>query len=227
MTWQPKQLDYKYETYDIFPITIYHTNIGKNDVWEHRIIHNDWEKMTSVNMRNVGVSSVTTSKNIFEYEKHNTKDELNMLKEHILDHVHNYMYQHYKIKNEFMIASSWGLKLEPGEFIEHYHYHSNSFLSAVYYFSRVENCGGISFERNPYMTPVLIPGIEMDYESENNNNCNCVNFEPYTGDLIIFPSHLKHRVLPNESKQDRYSLACNIHPVGTIGFEERVLHFKK
>ena len=221
MTWRPKQLDYKYETYNIFPTTIYHTNIGKNDVWEHRIIHNDWEKMR------MGVSSITTSKNIFEYENHNTKDELNMLKEHILDHVHNYMYQHYKIKNEFMIASSWGVKLEPGEIIEHYHYHSNSFLSAVYYFSRVENCGGISFERNPYMTPVLIPGIEMDYESENNYNCNYVNFEPNTGDLIIFPSHLKHKVLPNESKRDRYSLACNIHPVGTMGFEERVLHFKK
>ena len=42
MSWKPKQLDYKYETYDLFPTTIYQANIGKSDVWEHRIVHNDW-----------------------------------------------------------------------------------------------------------------------------------------------------------------------------------------
>jgi uncharacterized protein (TIGR02466 family) len=215
-----------FNTFDIFPVTLYQTNIPKNDVWEHRVIHNDWQRMGSDDC------SITVSRNLFEYEEHNTKDELNTLKNLILNHVHKFAYEHYQISREtkFKISSSWGVKLEPGEFVSRYHYHSNSFLSAVYYFNRIENCGGIQFERNPHLNPVVIPGFEFDYETENNYNAGVVNFEPNTGDLIIFPSHLHHKVLPNLSKRDRYSLACNIQPVGTIGprdLAERHIHFGK
>ena len=64
-----KTIDYKYETYNIF-----HYNIdlsykhGKN-----RRMFGNIELYKSVRKMTSNVSSITTSKNIFEYEKHNVK----------------------------------------------------------------------------------------------------------------------------------------------------------
>ena len=37
------------------------------------------------------------------------------------------------------------------------------------------------------------------------------------GDLIVFPSSLRHKIGFNFTKQNRYSLALNILPKGNIG----------
>ncbi len=73
------------------------------------------------------------------------------------------------------------------------------------------------------MNPVTVPTIEFGYTEETQSNSEFVNFEPNTGDLIIFPSHLYHKVLTNNSKRNRYSIACNLFPTGDVGLGERVL----
>ena len=40
---------------------------------------------------------------------------------------------------------------------------------------------------------------------------------PEPGDIILFPSHLEHRVLENDSNMPRYSLAFNFFARGTVG----------
>ena len=42
-------------------------------------------------------------------------------------------------------------------------------------------------------------------------------FTPEEGLLIIFPSYLEHRVLPQEDLPPRYSIAFNIIPKGEFG----------
>ena len=36
--------------------------------------------------------------------------------------------------------------------------------------------------------------------------------------LIIFPSSMRHQILPNASKKDRYSIAFNIMPQGKLNY---------
>ena len=43
--------------------------------------------------------------------------------------------------------------------------------------------------------------------------------QPMTGDCIIFPSHLEHEAATSFDKQDRYSLAFNYFPKGTVVFK--------
>lgn len=204
--------------YELWPTPIYHTNVTMSTVWEHRIIHNDWVKMKS------GNGSITESKNLLYSTVNNEKDEFNMLTQAILEHTHKFLKEYFKIDNKFKITTSWGVMTEPGEHAgDDYHFHANSVLSAVYYFKRIENCGGISFRRNPYMNPVTVPTIEFGHTEETQSNSEFVNFEPNTGDLIIFPSHLYHKVLTNNSKRNRYSIACNLFPTGDVGLGERVL----
>nr|NIM64347.1 hypothetical protein [Acidobacteriota bacterium]NIQ86516.1 hypothetical protein [Acidobacteriota bacterium] len=37
-----------------------------------------------------------------------------------------------------------------------------------------------------------------------------LEIEPHDGDLILFPSYLKHEVLPNPSERERINLAFNV-----------------
>ena len=50
-----------------------------------------------------------------------------------------------------------------------------------------------------------------------------------TGELILFPSNLSHKVQPVEGSDTRISLAFNTFPVGHIGDEDELtaLHLEK
>jgi len=44
-----------------------------------------------------------------------------------------------------------------------------------------------------------------------------INFLPEPKSIILFPSFLNHKVMPNETNKDRYSIAFNIIPKGEFG----------
>ena len=91
---------------------------------------------------------------------------------------------------------------------EHYntpHNHPRSTLSGVFYITG--NNSTICFER-----PVDIFGhLLEDIDSIGNTIFShpVINFTPTKGMLLIFPSSLKHRVMPNESDSERISIAFN------------------
>ena len=116
---------------------------------------------------------------------------------------------------DFKITTSWVTKMVPGGFSP-LHNHKNSVFSAVFYFDDV-------------------PGGDIVFESININNDSMLlndpdEWSPYTGRdwtykpeknvMIIFPSSVFHKVKPNNSKQDRYSLAINFFPTGKIGLND-------
>jgi uncharacterized protein (TIGR02466 family) len=88
------------------------------------------------------------------------------------------------------------------------HSHYLSFFSAVYYVKVPKNSGKISF-KNP------IPAYEYTIQPdmiENYTHFNAGQWEvqPEEGQLLIFPAWLEHCVLPNESDEQRVSIAFNI-----------------
>jgi uncharacterized protein (TIGR02466 family) len=123
-----------------------------------------------------------------------------------------------KNKLEIYISQSWLSFSKSGD-KHHPHYHSNSFLTAVFYFKAEEGIDSISLYNNSY--------------SFNNRHCLHIDNTPTwwtskmftvpvkSGDLIIFPSYLDHGVssVPH-CNRIRTSLSMNTWIKGELGIEE-------
>lgn len=89
------------------------------------------------------------------------------------------------------------------------HDHPNALIAAVYYASVPENSGHIQFH-NPLSTYDKYLN-EKFIKSYNMFNSGCYNHYPKENQLIIFPGWLIHSVLPNESNDNRISIAFNFY----------------
>ncbi len=92
------------------------------------------------------------------------------------------------------------------------HYHTNSFWSSVFYFSKSTDDTSITFVK---------PTQQINPRS-NTNDINLlmdgdVTFPSKYGSMLLFPSTLRHAVQVNHTKGCRYSLAMNFMPSGECG----------
>ena len=116
------------------------------------------------------------------------------------------------INQDFEIQNSWSTLVKSNGFSE-IHYHANYWLSAVYYPSgTLEDNIKIEFSR-PQILPWDVTNNPIDSFFFNNKCKQIVK----KGDLIVFPSYLKHRIFYYFGNLDRYSVAMNIVPIGKIG----------
>lgn len=111
---------------------------------------------------------------------------------------------------------SWINLHKPGSYAPR-HNHTNSCYSGVYYLDIPQDSGMIWFikpnEIPTFASPTVLPTIG----NYNIYNSNEFGFEVKNNDLILFPSHLTHKVDENKSKYDRYSLAFNYFIEGNLG----------
>lgn len=87
------------------------------------------------------------------------------------------------------------------------HMHPRSFFSGCFYVKVPENSGSIVF--NTPMKTLSWVIHTNDIEVGNAYNTSQVVIKPKTGMLLFFPSWLEHYVQPNESDEDRISIAFN------------------
>ena len=118
------------------------------------------------------------------------------------------------IAHRLDVTQSWSLINPPGVGM-HAHTHSNSLVSgSLYYAPMPDPPGNMVFERvNGYRQ------IEMTVDAARANIYNTQRnaIVPEQGDLVLFSSSILHFVETNVSGQDRYSIAFNTFPRGTIG----------
>tara|TARA_B100000927_G_scaffold224559_1_gene184326 strand:+ start:104 stop:640 length:537 start_codon:yes stop_codon:yes gene_type:complete len=90
------------------------------------------------------------------------------------------------------------------------HIHPTSNLSGVLWIKCPEKCGEIVFT-SPYEF-VGFKELESysDKFKKENNAYISYRINPKEGYMILFPSHLAHRVNENKSDEDRISIAFNI-----------------
>ena len=114
------------------------------------------------------------------------------------------------LKNtNYRIFSSWLAKAKPKGF-SHSHIHSNSWLSGIYY-PKGDPGFSIKFfsdNRTQFFTP------PEKYNVYNSDACIVV---PEDNFLILFFSQLRHKIMPNQSTKDRFSLSFNLLPKGEFG----------
>ena len=114
------------------------------------------------------------------------------------------------LKNiNYRIFSSWLTKAPPKASSDS-HYHANSWLSGVYY-PKGDPGFGIRFDHDNTSTFYTPP---TEYNIFNSKNWVVIAEDNL---LILFFSQLRHKLMPNGSTRDRFSLAFNILPKGEFG----------
>jgi uncharacterized protein (TIGR02466 family) len=83
------------------------------------------------------------------------------------------------------------------------HVHPRSFFSAVYYVKTNEKAGDILFYRPDTQEHYIDSRIPNEYTNKK------LQFRPKDSLLVLFPSYLPHIVYPNESEEERISIAIN------------------
>jgi uncharacterized protein (TIGR02466 family) len=140
------------------------------------------------------------------------KPELASLKSSLLDGVQNYMDTIICADPNVKayITQSWVNYTGPGQF-HHKHCHQNSYLSGVFYISADASTDKISFYSNTYNQINVKPTEWNIFNSES------WWYPVKTGQLLLFPSHLTHAVLPKHDSNIRISLAFNTFLKGNLG----------
>jgi len=162
-------------------------------------------------------ASYTKNKKLLHEEK------LNRLKEEVLQHVHNYAKEVYKIdlsRIEFYITTSWCNKFTKGDYGLP-HRHRNSIFSGVFYIDTTEDCGELVLQSHCEMRPS--PAFEFDFTEWNIFNSASWAIPPKANTIVMFPSLLSHYINANNTETERYSVAFNIFFKGIISHKEEEL----
>jgi uncharacterized protein (TIGR02466 family) len=142
--------------------------------------------------------------------------ELVNLKDQIFSHVENLTKNILFIDNavKFKLQNSWAMRHQTGDW-SHEHNHANSIFSGVLYIETDEQSGEIVFLKGNHLN--LFPSaLNIPVNNYNEINSSMWEITPTTGQLILFPSHLTHRVTPSKSSNLRYCLAFNLFPNGIL-----------
>lgn len=86
------------------------------------------------------------------------------------------------------------------------HNHSPYFVSGCFYVYKESDDQGNIYFQNP--NEALMSTLPQD--DEHKLSQNCIELSTYTGDLILFPSWLKHGVRPNKTNIPRISIAFDV-----------------
>jgi len=166
----------------------------------------------------------TSSSLSLEYNAYISENRsiLSKLPQDLNDQIHTSI--DYVIKNilsygdcKFNIFSAWATKVIPEGYSES-HRHWNSWLSGVYYPDYDPNFKIRFF--NDSHSQFSSPPIEA-----NDFNATLYTFTPAKNTLLLFHSHIRHKIQKNLSNKDRYSIAFNILPKDVFGESDSMVKF--
>ena len=120
-------------------------------------------------------------------------------------------------KQRLIITQCWANRNPKGS-KHHEHVHPNSIISGVMYFQINEKLPPIQFSKANQDGMKLEP-IKYNYVNSESFMLPC---KP--GELILFPSSLKHSVPINQGDEDRISVSFNTFCIDVIGSEQALTH---
>ena len=120
-------------------------------------------------------------------------------------------------KQRLVITQCWANRNPKGS-KHHEHVHPNSIISGVMYFQINEKLPPISFTKDRQ------DGMKLDPIKYNHMNSESFMLPCKPGELILFPSSLRHSVPINMSEEDRISVSFNTFCIDAIGSEQSLTH---
>ncbi len=140
---------------------------------------------------------------------------LAQIKSCLQEHLNAYFKTVFNTANEvqLLLTQSWLTLSRKGE-SHHAHTHPNSVVSGVLYINLGPN-DGISFHRNE-------DNVWHELVSAQDNYFNAKRYFVNTqvGDIVLFPSHVRHGVREVQENIERVSLSFNSFFSGNIGRDE-------
>ena len=120
-------------------------------------------------------------------------------------------------KQRLVITQCWANRNPKGS-QHHEHVHPNSIVSGVMYFQINEKLPPISFTKDKQ------DGMKLNPEKYNHMNSETFMLPCKPGELILFPSSLRHSVPTNHGEEDRISVSFNTFCIDAIGSEQSLTH---
>ena len=141
---------------------------------------------------------------------------LSKIKEFIYESLNEYTERILMTDQRLLVTQCWVNK-NPFDSSHHEHIHPNSIISGVF-----------CLRQNNTMPPIVFHkyGTEMFLNPKKYNDLNSkiILFPMVDGEFVLFPSHLRHSVPINRSKDIRYSLSFNTFSVDELGDKDSLTH---
>ena len=137
------------------------------------------------------------------------------IRQQLQSHLDNYFKTVFDTSNDasLQITQSWLTLSRKGE-SHHPHTHPNSIASGVLYINLAEQDGINFFRNDDYIW------YELMRKNDNYYNASSYLINTGVGDIIIFPSNVKHGVREVQNDVERVSLSFNSFFSGKLGRED-------
>jgi len=145
------------------------------------------------------------------------KEELKNIKNFLGESVDKFTKNVLNSKQRLVITQCWANRNPKGS-KHHEHVHPNSIISGVMYFQINEKLPPIQFAKS------IQDGMKLDPIKYNHVNSESFMLPCKPGELILFPSSLKHSVPINQGDEDRISVSFNTFSIDAIGSEQSLTH---
>ena len=123
----------------------------------------------------------------------------------------------YQSEQRLVITQLWGNRNPKGS-KHHDHVHPNSIVSGVFYLRQDLKLPPIQFSKaNQH-------AMKLDPKQYNVYNSETFLLPCTAGELILFPSNLKHSVPVNKGDEERISLSFNTFSIDVLGSTENLTH---
>jgi len=191
----------KGELLQIFPTPILITKYEENISEETKYIEN-LEYTEQKNTRNYR----SIKSNLFKHEL------LKRIKTFCEESITKYTETVLNSKQRLTITQCWTNKNPTGA-IHHEHIHQNSIVSGVFFFRIGGKLPSIQFTKEVHS------GMKLEPIKYNAITAETYSIPCMPGELLLFPSSLRHSVPINQSKETRYSMSFNTFGIGILGSE--------
>ena len=120
-------------------------------------------------------------------------------------------------EQRLVITQLWGNRNPKGS-KHHEHVHPNSIISGVFYLRQDSKLPPIQFSQSNQHA------MKLDPRKYNSFNAETFLLPCTAGELILFPSNLKHSVPINMGDEERISLSFNTFSIDALGSKENLTH---
>ena len=143
--------------------------------------------------------------------------ELSKIKDFILQSLNKYTQKVLNTKQRLVVTQAWTNKNPPNS-KHHEHIHPNSIISGVFYFRQSKTLPPIQFNKS------IQDGIKLTPEKYNNVNAETFLLPMVDGEVVLFPSSLRHSVPFNKGNEERYSMSFNTFCIDELGSKDNLTH---
>ena len=143
--------------------------------------------------------------------------ELSKIKDFIYESLNKFTQNIYQTKQRLVVTQCWANRNPPNS-KHHEHVHPNSIISGVFYFRQSKTLPPIQFSK------AVQDSFKLNPEKYNQLNSETFLLPMVDGELVLFPSSLRHSVPINRGNETRYSMSFNTFCIDELGSRDSLTH---